>query len=101
MESHNVITDVSPARQRPSTMMPGRARYPLTLRNELIAPREKERGVHEFQVSLKNGYQSRDSNDVKIVSEFSHLKLPSMDNINFDNTSNFSHSYAAKCYSIR
>jgi hypothetical protein len=41
VESHNVITDVSPARQWATTMMPGRVRYPPTLRNGLIAPSNK------------------------------------------------------------
>jgi hypothetical protein len=45
VESHNVSTDVSPARQQPTTMMPGRVRYPPTWRNGLIAPSNKYEDV--------------------------------------------------------
>ena len=43
VESHNVSTDVAPARLRPTTMMPGRVLYPPTWRNGLIARQGKNR----------------------------------------------------------
>jgi hypothetical protein len=41
VESHNVSTDVAPARLRPTTMMPGLVLYPPTWRNGLIARQGK------------------------------------------------------------
>jgi hypothetical protein len=43
VESHNVSTDVAPARQRPTTMMPGRVLYTPTWRNGLITRQGKAR----------------------------------------------------------
>jgi hypothetical protein len=45
VESHNVSTDIAPARQRPTTMTPGRVLYPPTRRNGLFAPNEKNEKI--------------------------------------------------------